>query len=98
MGDYAVDAEEQRQGSTLGMYRKALKLRRELQTKEDMEWIVNEKEVLHFKREGGWEVIMNFEGEGVDVPEGAEVLVCSGAEGLGEGGEVPKNTAVWFRR
>jgi alpha-glucosidase len=108
MGEFAVDAEEARPGSTLAMYRQALKLRRELQTREDMTWVDSgtenvASEVLHFKRDGGWEVIMNFEGESVRVPRDetggqAEVLVVSSEEGLGEGMEIPKNTTVWFRR
>lgn len=108
MGEFAVDIELAKadNGSTLGMYRKALKLRRELQTKEELIWIggdTDQNEVLHFKRDGGWEVMMNFNGEGVVLPKGedgmeVEVLVVSSQEGLGEGGEVPKNTTVWFRR
>lgn len=101
MANFAVDLQSDKPGSTLHMYREALKLRRELQTKEDLEWVQQgedvEKEVLHFKREGGWEVIMNFEGEGVRLPKGVQVLLCSGEE-LKAGEEVPKNTTVWFRR
>lgn len=102
-GDYSVEREvaKENSGSTLGMYKKALGLRRTMQTKEDMTWIEGENEggqVLHFKRDGGWKVIMNFEGEGVRVPEGVEVLVVSSEEGLGGGMVVPKNTTVWFKR
>lgn len=102
MGEFAVDVLEKDANSTLAMYKKALALRRELQAKEDMDWVdgpagMGQKEVLHFKREGGWEVIMNFDGDGVEVPLGAEVLVQSGIREL-EGRVVPKNTTVWFRR
>lgn len=98
MGDYAVDNLSGKSGSTLELYRKALKLRRELQTTEKLEWVGEDgggKDVLHFKRDGGWEVILNFEGEGIELPEGVEVLVSS--EEL-EGRIVPKNSTVWFRR
>lgn len=81
------------------MYQKALKLRKELQTKEDMEWVSEDggasRDILHFKRDGGWEVIMNFEGQGVEVPEGAEVLIASGDL---DGKKIPRNTTVWFRK
>lgn len=99
MGEFAVETMQGIEGSTLDMYQKALKLRKTLQTTEKLEW-VNEaesekKDMLHFKREGGWEVILNFNGEGVEVPEGAEVLISSGPL---DGKKVPMNTAVWFKR
>jgi alpha-glucosidase len=79
--------------STLNMYRRALALRRELQTEESIEWVTDHPQTLHFRRKGGWEVLMNFEGENVDVPTG-QVLVCSGAV---EGATLPKNTTIWLR-
>ncbi|GFZ47590.1 hypothetical protein JCM24511_05334 [Saitozyma sp. JCM 24511] len=93
MGKFAVAAEDSDPNSTLNMYRRALALRRELQTEESMVWVTDHPQTLHFRRKGGWEVLMNFDGENVDVPKG-QVLVCSGAV---EGGTVPKNTTIWLR-
>ena len=48
-------------GSTLELYRKALKLRRELQTSEELEWQeAGSADVLHFSRPGGWQTVTNF--------------------------------------
>jgi alpha-glucosidase len=98
--DYTVESEQGKEGSTLEMYKKALKLRRELLrgSEEDLEWVKDKEdaEVLHFKRQGGWEVIMNFDAsEPVEIPQGAEVLVQSGEL---EGGKVGKETTVWLKR
>jgi alpha-glucosidase len=93
MGKFAVAVEESDPDSTLNMYRRALALRRELQTEESIEWVTDHPQTLHFRRKGGWEVLMNFEGENVDVPTG-QVLVCSGAV---EGATLPKNTTIWLR-
>jgi hypothetical protein len=49
---YAVEAQDGTEGSTLELYRTALKLRRELQTSEDLEWVENgNPDVLHFRRQ-----------------------------------------------
>ena len=48
---YAVDAQDGVEGSTLELYRKALKLRRELQTAEELEWVeTGNSQVLQFSR------------------------------------------------
>lgn len=94
MGDYSVEAESDDAESTLNLYRTALRLRRELQGAEELEWIGDEKETLHFRRPGGWEVFVNFDGEGVKVPQGKKVLISSAKI---EGGIVPKNTTVWLK-
>ena len=93
MGDYAVDVEDKDEESTLNMYRRALNLRKELQTREDLEWVGDDKDVLHFKRDGGWEVLTNFGKTPVAVPQG-KLLVASGQL---EGGKVPENTTVWVK-
>ena len=41
-------------------------------------------------------VLVNFDAADLPLPEGAEVLLASGP--LGEGGVVPSDTTVWFRR
>jgi alpha-glucosidase len=91
---YAVEAQEGTQGSTLELYRAALKLRRELQTAEDLEWVENgNPDVLHFRRPGGWQVVANFGGAAVELPEGA-VLVSSSPL---EEGSLPANSTAWLR-
>ena len=81
----------------MNLYRKALNLRKKIQGAEELEWVGegNDKsgEVLHFKRPGGWEVLMNFGAEAVDVPKG-ELLVAS--EEIKDG-KVPQDVAVWVK-
>lgn len=95
MGQYSVEAEDTDSNSTLNLYRKALDLRKKLQSAEELEWVSSSDaaEVLHFKRPGGWEVLMNFGEQAVEVPKG-ELLVASGAL---EGGKIGTDTAVWVK-
>jgi alpha-glucosidase len=93
MGQYAVEALDKVQDSTLNLYRKALNLRKKLQTKEELEWIESGEEVLHFKRPGGWEVVMNFGEDAVEVPKG-ELLVASGEL---KDGKIGQDVSVWVK-
>jgi alpha-glucosidase len=78
---YAVEAQDGTEGSTLELYRKALKLRRELQTDEELEWVeTGNPEVLHFSRPNGWQSVTNFGDTAVDLPAG-NVLVSSAPAG-----------------
>ena len=91
---YAVDAQDGVEGSTLELYRKALKLRRELQTAEELEWVeTGNPEVLQFARHGGWQSVTNFGAEPVELPAG-EVLLSSAPL---DGKLLPGNTTVWLR-
>ena len=82
------------EGSTLELYRKALKLRRELQTSEELQWQESgSPDVLRFSRPGGWQTVTNFGDAPVDLPAG-EVLVSSGPL---DSGQLPANTTVWLR-
>ncbi|MFC4395047.1 glycoside hydrolase family 13 protein [Arthrobacter sedimenti] len=91
---YAVEAQDGTDGSTLELYRKALKLRRELLTDEDLEWVENgNADVLHFKRPNGWHSVTNFGTTTVDLPAG-QVLVSSAPL---EDGKLPANTTAWLR-
>lgn len=93
-GDYAVEVQEEQQGSTLELYRQALRLRRELQAAEELTWLESPNgEVLHFSRPGGWQVVTNFGTEPVELPTG-ELLVSSGPL---EGRRLPANSTVWLR-
>jgi alpha-glucosidase len=91
---YAVEAQDGLEGSTLELYRKALKLRRELQTAEELEWVeTGNAAVLHFSRHGGWHSVTNFSEEAVELPAGT-VLLSSGPL---DGNLLPGNTTVWLR-
>ncbi|WP_431804913.1 glycoside hydrolase family 13 protein [Microbacterium sp. bgisy203] len=92
--EYAVSVEDGDPDSTLSLYRRALALRHELQTAEDLEWIeTGRADVLHFRRPNGWEVVTNFGTEPFALDAG-EVLVSSGRSG--SAGAVPGETTVWL--
>ncbi|HET6240716.1 MAG TPA: alpha-amylase family glycosyl hydrolase, partial [Arthrobacter sp.] len=91
---YAVAAQDGAEGSTLEFYRQALKLRRELQGAEELEWLpAASPEVLHFRRPGGWHSVTNFGGEPVELPAGT--VLISSAPLVGR--FLPANTTVWLR-
>lgn len=94
--DYAVNVEEKDPNSVLSFYRRALGLRKELQVAEELEWVENpNKEVLHFRRPGGWEVIVNIGKDSVDLPKGS-ILLSSSSNAL-KGSKVPGETTVWLK-
>jgi alpha-glucosidase len=67
----AVSAQTEHEGSTLELYREALRLRRQLQTVETLDWVeTGNPEVVQFTRPGGWHCITNFGTEPVDLPDG----------------------------
>jgi alpha-glucosidase len=81
-------------GSTLEFYRKALKLRRELQAAEELEWVDSANaDVLHFRRPGNWQTVTNFGNTPVELPAG-EVLLSSSPL---DGNLLPGSTTVWLR-
>ena len=66
---YAVSAQAGQPESTLEMYRDALRIRRQLQGAEELEWVPTDNpEVLHFVRPGGWHCVTNFGTEPVTLP------------------------------
>lgn len=92
--EYAVEVQDEQEGSTLELYRTALRLRRELQAAEELTWHESaDLELLHFTRPGGWQVVTNFGDASVEFPSG-ELLVSSGPL---EDGRLPANTTVWLR-
>lgn len=92
-GRYSVEAQEQDEASTLRFYRRALELRHELQTSEDLEWVEGtDPSVLHFIRPGGWQCITNFGPAPVDLPPGTVVL----SSGPLDGGRLPADTTAWL--
>ena len=93
-GELAADVQSGRPGSTLELYRQALRLRRSLPTSEWLEGIGTDGDVLHVARPGGWHCVTNFGSGPVPRPEG-QVLLTSGAE---VGDDLPGETTVWLQR
>jgi len=92
--DYAVSVEEADRASTLSLYRRALALRRSLQTTEQLQWVeTGNPAVLHFRRPNGWEVVTNFGAESYALPRRDAVLA---SETLDDDGVLPGDTTVWF--
>ncbi len=89
----AVAAQSGQADSTLELYRNALRIRRQLQTVETLDWVPTEDpQVLHFVRPGGWHCITNFGSTPVALPAGL-VRLTSGPI---ENGLLPGETTVWF--
>ena len=92
--DYAVDGQDGDPASTLSLYRRALDLRHELQTAEDLEWVdLGRDDVVAFIRPGGWTVVTNFGTEPVALPAG-EVLLSSASV---DSGALPGEASAWLR-
>jgi alpha-glucosidase len=89
---YAVDVEESDPESMLAFYRRAIELRRELQTAESLAWLEEgSRSVLHFVRPNGWHCVVNLGSEPVDLPPGdlrlASVVV--------DDRQLPPDAAAW---
>ena len=90
----AVDVQE-RDGSTLSLFRKIISLRKSLQTEEKYEWHeTGDPEVLHFSRPNGWHCIHNFEGKPFSLPAG-EIILQSAPFVDGKLGPA---TTVWLKK
>ncbi|MCP2264585.1 glycoside hydrolase family 13 protein [Promicromonospora thailandica] len=93
-GELAVEVQEDDAASTLTLYRRALGLRRELQTEEELTWVeTGHADVLAFRRPNGWLSVTNFGDAAVDLPDG-EVLLASAPL---ENGRLPGATTAWLR-
>jgi alpha-glucosidase len=96
-GELSAEAQDGVDGSTLELYRAALRLRRELLGDESLQWLdagpTAATHVLHLRRSGGWESFTNLSPADVPIPAG-EVLLSSGPLGVGT---VPPDTTVWLR-
>ncbi len=90
---YAVSAQSGQSASTLEMYRDALRIRRQLQGAEELEWVPEDNlQVLHFVRPGGWHCVTNFGTEPVTLPEG---VVRVSSVSLTDG-QLPGESTVWL--
>ncbi|OLZ63678.1 alpha-amylase [Streptomyces sp. IMTB 2501] len=91
---YAVEAQTGTDGSTLELYRTALRLRRKLLEGETLTWSADSTPaVLDFTRSPGWRCVTNLGGVPVPLPPG-EVLLASGP--LDGSGVLPPDTSVWL--
>ncbi|ALN14943.1 glycoside hydrolase family 13 protein [Acidipropionibacterium acidipropionici] len=98
--DCSVEAESGDPSSTLGMYRRALELRREMQGGETLEWDdgLSVGDVLAFSRPGGWLCVANFGDDPVPLPSG-RVLVSSAPlirPGTDGPARIPGACTVWL--
>ncbi|MDQ6671366.1 MAG: glycoside hydrolase family 13 protein [Chloroflexota bacterium] len=93
-GASSVQAEDGAPGSTLELYRRALALRRSLQSAERLDWVGSSSpNVLHFTRPGGWHSVTNFGAHPVPLPAGSIVL----SSGSVADGHLPGATTVWIK-
>ncbi|GGS57234.1 glycoside hydrolase family 13 protein [Streptomyces cinerochromogenes] len=91
---YAVEAQTGAEGSTLELYRTALRLRRKLLAGETLTWTPDAPAgVLDFRRAEGWRSVTNLADRPVPLPPG-EVLLSSAP--LPEGRALPPDTTVWL--
>jgi alpha-glucosidase len=93
-GEVAVSVQEGDPGSTLALYRTALRLRRALRGSEELSWLDGSDTVLHLSRTGGWHSVTNFGAVPVPMPPG-ELLIASST--LGGDGLLPGETTAWLR-
>ncbi|MEU8872963.1 alpha-glucosidase [Streptomyces javensis] len=80
-GELSAEAQSGVAGSTLELYREALRLRRALGGDEGVEWVGSVEElsagVLHFRRSTGWHSLSKLSAVPVPLPEGLEVVLAS---------------------
>jgi alpha-glucosidase len=91
--EHSVDQQLGRTGSTLELYRHAVRLRRELQTTENLTWVDAPDGVVWFRRDNGWNSMTNCGDAPVALPEGDVVLSSAPLTSDGLAGE----STVWFR-
>ncbi len=94
-GAYAVEAQDGVEGSTLELYRTALRLRRKLLDGETLTWAEDTPAgVLRFDRGDGWRCVTNLSADPVSLPAG-EVLLTSAPL---EDGRLGPDTTAWLAR
>ena len=92
---HAVEVEDADPGSTLNLYREALRLRRLLQTGETLEWVdTGREDVLRFRRPNGWEVVTNFGTSPFELGAAADDAVLSTV--ALDGSALPGEATVWI--
>lgn len=88
----AADIQTVDPSSTLNLYRRALELRRTLQTDESLTWY-DTPGAADFERPNGWRSITNFSRSPLPLPTGTVVLTSHGRT-VGE--SIPADTTVWL--
>ena len=95
-----IGPEDGIEGSTLELYRTALRLRRKLLDGEELTWAADSPpEVLHFARSDGWRCVTNLSAVPVARPPGEVLLSSEPAAGdgeLGPSGPLAPDTTVWL--
>lgn len=106
--DFAVDAEEADEDSTLSLYRKALGLRHARQTSDtSLTWLEGFDRasqtrdgadgqrggVIAYRRANGWANITNFGDADIELPEGDVILSSAPLHN----GLLPRDTSVWMQ-
>ena len=90
----AANVQEADPNSMLSLYRRALRLRRDLQCEEQLQWgPLTSATVLDFIRPNGWRSITNFGLAPIDLPAGDVVLSSVQISGH----ELPANATAWLR-
>ena len=93
--DVNVEKQDGVKGSTLEMYRDALRIRKDLVCEEKLTWVKHwlNSNVLHFKRPNAWKTITNYGTKPIKLPKG-QVLISS--QPLVDG-KIAPNTTVWLQ-
>jgi alpha-glucosidase len=91
-GKLSVESQDGVEGSTLELYRQALRTREERFHTATVEWLGTDSEVLAFRRGAGVTCIVNFGTGPIPLPEG-RVLLAS--EHLPDR-SLPTDVAVWM--
>jgi glycosidase len=94
----SIRAQEHDPGSTLNLYRQALSWRRKLQAAPHLEWMPGTgRQVLHFRRPGGWRSVTNFGSRPVPLPPGTVVAASAPLDGTGlDSAMLPHDTTAWI--
>ncbi|MGW1779462.1 glycoside hydrolase family 13 protein [Streptomyces sp. NPDC002143] len=100
---YAAEAQTGVEGSTLELYRTALRLRRKLLSGEELTWrgTPNTPDVLFFARSDGWRCMTNLSDAPVPLPPGEVLLTSTPLDDHGPGGGIlegtlPPDTTAWL--
>ncbi|MER6827385.1 hypothetical protein ABT352_15485 [Streptosporangium sp. NPDC000563] len=79
----------------MSLYRTALRLRRDLQCDESIEWIDLGEDIIAFRRANGWTSITNFSHDPVRLPEGS--VLISTQPVTTDNRRIPGNATAWLR-
>ncbi len=93
--DVNVEKQSGVEGSTLELYRKALKLRKGIVTDEKLKWVKHlfNKNVVHFVRPNGWTCVTNFGTKPIKLPKGELLLTTANLVD----GKLPVNATAWLK-